>query len=81
MAETKLLRECTKYLSSEGIYYTKSTMGVLACINGQFVMFEFGETTSPRKLTTSGGLSYRPRSLRDFINKVRAIQDKNCGGK
>ena len=48
-------------------------------INGQFVMFEFEETTPPRKLTASSGLSYRPRSLRDFIDKVRAIQNDTCG--
>jgi len=81
MAESKLLRECTKYLSSEGIYYTKSSTGVLACINSQFVAFEFGEGTPSRKLKASGGLSYRPRSLRNFIEIVRAIQSETDGRK
>jgi len=81
MAETKLLRECAKYLSSEGIYYTKNPTGLLACINGQFVLFKFEEVTLPRKLTASGGLSYRPRSLREFIGKVRAIQSETEGRK
>ena len=41
MAETKLQRECAKYLSSEGIYYRKTANGLLACVRGQFVVFEF----------------------------------------
>lgn len=77
--ESKLQRECAKYLSSEGIYYKKSVPGILACINGQFVMFAFDENTSPRKLTASGGLCYRPRSLRAFIEQVREIQNETNG--
>ena len=81
MAETKLQRECAKYLNSEGIYYRKTANGLLACVRGQFVVFEFKETDPPRKLTASGGLIYRPRSLRDFIGKVRAIQSETEGRK
>lgn len=81
MVDSKLLRECTKYLNSEGIYYTRYTSGVLACINGVFVMFEFDGASAPRKLLASGGLSYRPRSLQDFIEKVRVIQNEFCGRK
>jgi len=77
--ESKLQRECAKYLSSEGIYYKKNVPGILACINGQFVMFDFNENTPPRKLTASGGLCYRPRSLREFIEQVREIQSETIG--
>ena len=70
----KLLRECTKYLSSEGIYYTHNNTKVLACINGKFVVFEFEETPASRKIEASGGILYHPRSLRDFIERVRTIQ-------
>ena len=76
---SKLQKECAKYLNSEGIYYRKTKSGILACINGQFVMFEFGEKTPVRKLKASGGLCYRPCSLSNFIGMVRTIQDMTNG--
>jgi hypothetical protein len=76
MPNTKLLRECARYLSSEGVYYIKNQLGIVACINGQFVMLEFADVSSPRKLVVSGGITYRPRTLQDFIEKVREIQSK-----
>lgn len=81
MAETKLQRECAKYLSSEGIYYRKTANGLLACVRGQFVVFEFKETDPPRKLTASGGLIYRPRSLQGFVGTIRDIQSKTISRK
>lgn len=70
----KLLNESAKYLNSEGVYYKKSESNLYACINGQFVIFEFGETVENRKLIASGGRKYHPRSLSDFIKIVRDLQ-------
>lgn len=81
MVESKLQKECAKYLSSEGIYYRKTTHGLIACIKGQFVVFEFEETDPPRKLAASGGLIYRPRSLQEFINTIRYIQSETISRK
>ena len=67
-SSVKLLSECAKYLNSEGIYYKKSESNILACINGQFVMFEFGEDIVNRKLKASGG--------RKFINIIREVQSE-----
>ena len=75
-SSAKLLSECAKYLNSEGIYYKKSEADILACINGQFVMFEFGEDTVNRKLKASGGQKYRPRSLSKFITIIRQVQSE-----
>ena len=75
-SSVKLLSECAKYLNSEGIYYKKSESDILACINGQFVMFEFGEDMVNRKFKASGGQKYRPRSLSKFIHIVREVQSK-----
>lgn len=49
MRESKLQRECVKYLKSKGIYYinlhgggwgAKGAPDLITCINGRFVAFE-----------------------------------------
>ena len=80
-SSVKLLRECAKYLNSEGIYYKKSESNILACINGQFVLFEFGEDIVNRKLKASGGHKYRPRSLSGVIEIIRDVQSETISRK
>lgn len=70
----KLLIECAKYLSSEGIYYTKDDSNILACINGRFIGFEFTKKAIPSKMLASGGLVNRPRSLEGFIETVKDLE-------
>ena len=75
----KLLTESAKYLNSEGIYYKKSETNLFACVNGQFVMFEFGDKQVNRKLEASGGRRYHPRSLLEVIGFIRDVQGEVIG--
>ena len=74
MADNRLLKECSKYLSSEGIYYRIDENSILACINGQFVRFEFDEKPIPGKMLASGGLLHHPRTLEGFIKTVKDLE-------
>ena len=72
----KLQKECARYLNSEGIFYQNEKLRISACINGKYIVFEFAEDAAlSRKFAASGGSEYRPRSLEEFIEIVRKIQN------
>lgn len=72
----RLQKECARYLNSEGIFYQNERLRISACIRSNYVVFEFADDASlSRKFKASGGKVYRPRSLEEFIEIVRKIQN------
>jgi len=93
MRESKLQRDCIKYLKSKGIYYinihgggwsAKGAPDLIACIKGQFVAFEFkvedndmqpDQRIHMKRIEANGGLHYCPRTLDEFIQIIKELQN------
>lgn len=91
MKESNLQKNCIKFCKSEGIYHiairaaqgSKDIPNLIICLDGKFVAFDCREYENilpeqrlhQKKIQSSRGLYYRPRSLEDFVQIIRSLQD------
>lgn len=82
----RLQENCVKFCKSEGLYHisTRGNKGkahypdLIVCVNGLFVAFIFEgspeQNPQIKKLLSSGGRLYRPRTLGEFVKSIREMQ-------
>ncbi len=88
MKQSNLQQNCIKFCKSEGLFHI-NTRGVKApsnypdliiCLNGMFIAFAFTDSTEQRlhckKVLSCGGRIYRPRTLGEFVEIIRSIQEE-----
>lgn len=88
MKQSNLQKNCIKFCKSEGIFHinTRGTKApsnypdLIICLNGLFIAFSFTDSNEQRlhckKILSCGGRIYRPRTLGEFVETIRKIQEE-----